>query len=79
VCHWLRVTRPFSGIRLSDKSYGLDAAEAIQPALQQMSQLQFADLSDIIAGRPEDVAKQVLRERMHTSAHKYFVFLFVTI
>ncbi len=48
-------------ICLSDKSYGLEAAEALVPTLAQMSSLTHADVSDIIAGRHEDIAKQVMR------------------
>ena len=50
-----------SSICLSDKSYGLEAAEALVPTLAQMSSLTHADVSDIIAGRHEDIAKQVMR------------------
>jgi len=64
----LSSTRPIAGIRLSNKSYTIDAAQAIARALEQVSaagrltgSLVDVDIADIIAGRPEDEALAVLR------------------
>jgi Ran GTPase-activating protein (RanGAP) involved in mRNA processing and transport len=48
-------------IRLSNKSFGIDAAEAIAERLSSFKNVRIADISDIIAGRPEEEALRVLR------------------
>lgn len=50
-----------AAIRLSNKSFGIDAAEAIAERLSTFKNLRVADISDIIAGRPEEEALRVLR------------------
>lgn len=51
-----------SWIKLSTKSFGVDAAMVAARAIRNVSStLKHADLSDIIAGRPEDEALQSLR------------------
>jgi Ran GTPase-activating protein 1 len=49
-------------IRLSGKSFGIESANVLAEKLQQSEwkALKVLDLSDIIAGRPEDEALQVL-------------------
>jgi Ran GTPase-activating protein 1 len=47
-------------IRLSNKSFGNEAASILAPKLMEMKKLQVADLSDIIAGRMTDVGLSVL-------------------
>lgn len=47
-------------IRLSNKSFGLDAATLIANTLKSFPNVVVADISDIIAGRHEDEALQVL-------------------
>lgn len=49
-------------VRFSTKSFGLEAAEVAAEALKAVAHsLTHADMSDIIAGRPEDEALQALR------------------
>ena len=48
-------------IRLSNKSFSVDAAEVIAQHLRQFSKVIVADLSDIIAGRPEEEALKTLK------------------
>jgi Ran GTPase-activating protein (RanGAP) involved in mRNA processing and transport len=51
-----------SWIKFSTKSFGVDAALVAAKAIRNVSStLKHADLSDIIAGRPEDEALQSLR------------------
>lgn len=49
-----------SAIRLSNKSFSQAAAEVIANKLKEFTSVTIADISDIIAGRPEDEALQVL-------------------
>ncbi|CAD7700807.1 unnamed protein product [Ostreobium quekettii] len=50
-------------VKLSNQSFGLEAAEVAAEALQHIgSKLTDADLSDIIAGRPEPEALDVLKK-----------------
>eukprot|EP00611_Tribonema_gayanum_P011371 TRINITY_DN2159_c0_g1_i1.p1 TRINITY_DN2159_c0_g1~~TRINITY_DN2159_c0_g1_i1.p1 ORF type:complete len:472 (+),score=160.75 TRINITY_DN2159_c0_g1_i1:52-1416(+) len=49
-----------SRICLSNKSYDEGAAGAIAEALTKMTSVTEADISDVIAGRPEDMALRVL-------------------
>lgn len=48
-------------IRLSNKSFSVDAAEVISTRLSTFKSITTADLSDIIAGRPEDEALRTLK------------------
>ncbi len=49
-------------IRLSTKSFGRDAAETAAKAIANVAaSLEHADLSDIIAGRPEAEALEAMR------------------
>lgn len=54
-----RVVAP-KRLRLSNKSFTLEAAQHIAPAIESIENLREADLSDIIAGRMEDEALEVL-------------------
>ena len=54
------ITAP-TEIRLSNKSYSLGAATLIAEKLRSFENLVVADISDIIAGRHEDEALQVLK------------------
>jgi hypothetical protein len=47
-------------ICLSNKSFTIEAAEVIARKLSQFKNIKQVDISDIIAGRPEDEALQVL-------------------
>mmetsp|Transcript_17383 Transcript_17383/g.25777 ORF Transcript_17383/g.25777 Transcript_17383/m.25777 type:complete len:245 (+) Transcript_17383:49-783(+) len=47
-------------ICLSNKSYDDDAAAVIAASLSEMENITHADLSDVIAGRPEEMALNVL-------------------
>ena len=47
-------------IRLGSKSFGLDAAKVLAEVLPQLKSLRVANLADIIAGRPQAEALQVL-------------------
>ena len=47
-------------IRLSNKSFSEGAASIIAERLSSFTSLEIADISDIIAGRPEDEALRVL-------------------
>ena len=47
-------------IRLSNKSFSVEAAEIIAVRLKEFKNVTIADISDIIAGRPEDEALQAL-------------------
>ena len=49
-------------IRLGTKSFGIDAAEVFHKKIKQMEKITCADLSDIIAGRPELEALVVLEK-----------------
>lgn len=51
-----------SMIRLSNKSFSYDAALILSDVLRGFRAIQTADISDIIAGRPEDEALKVLKE-----------------
>jgi Ran GTPase-activating protein 1 len=53
------ITDPVA-IRLSDKSFTIPAAEIIARRLRTFKNLKTVDISDIIAGLPEDEALQVL-------------------
>jgi Ran GTPase-activating protein (RanGAP) involved in mRNA processing and transport len=60
-----------TAIKLSNKSFDLEAAQKVADYLNsRQSNIDVADISDIIAGRPEDLALQVLR--MITSGLKRF-------
>ena len=49
-------------IRLSNKSFDCPAAQVIGDALDKVeSSIEIVDISDIIAGRPEDEALRALR------------------
>lgn len=49
-------------IKLSTRSFGVEAAEVAAEAIRTISgTLQVADLSDVVAGRPEDEALSALR------------------
>lgn len=49
-------------IKLSTRSFGVEAAEVAAEAIRNVSDtLQVADLSDVVAGRPEDEALSSLR------------------
>ncbi len=54
-----RVVAP-KRLRLSNKSFTLEAAQHIAPAIESLENLREADFSDIIAGRMEDEALEVL-------------------
>lgn len=56
----ISVTNP-SHIRLSNKSFDNAAAHKIATYLSSLSGVEVADISDIIAGRPEEEALQTLR------------------
>ena len=47
-------------IRLSNKSFDVKAAEVIADKLKKFTNVSIVDISDIIAGRPEDEALKVL-------------------
>jgi hypothetical protein len=47
-------------IRLSNKSFRYEAAVLVADRLKQFSNIKVADISDVIAGRPEDEALKVL-------------------
>lgn len=47
-------------LRLSNKSFTLEAAQTIAPAIESLENLREADFSDIIAGRMEEEALEVL-------------------
>ena len=47
-------------IRLSNKSFSVEAAEIIAVRLKEFRNVIIADISDIIAGRPEEEALQAL-------------------
>lgn len=49
-------------VKLSNKSYTLDAAKCIAEKLAELSSVESVDVSDVIAGRPEMEALSVLRE-----------------
>lgn len=49
-------------VKLSNKSYTLDAAKCVAAKLAELSSVQSVDVSDVIAGRPEVEALSVLRE-----------------
>ena len=55
----ISVTDPTS-IKLSNKSFDHEAAQIIADKVSQYHQITDADLSDIIAGRPEEEALKVL-------------------
>lgn len=55
----IEATDPIS-IKLSNKSFDQGAAHVIAARLREFKNIQVADLSDIIAGRPEDEALKVL-------------------
>lgn len=55
----IETTNPTS-IKLSNKSFDQDAANVIATRLREFQSIEVADLSDIIAGRPEDEALKVL-------------------
>mmetsp|Transcript_8263 Transcript_8263/g.9451 ORF Transcript_8263/g.9451 Transcript_8263/m.9451 type:complete len:432 (-) Transcript_8263:25-1320(-) len=48
-------------IRLGTKSFGVDAAKVAEKYLKKCSKISVADLADIIAGRPEAEALEVLK------------------
>ncbi|XP_052170926.1 RAN GTPase-activating protein 1-like [Diospyros lotus] len=51
----------YSKICFSNRSFGLDAARVVEPILSSLkNQLTEVDLSDFIAGRPEDEALEVM-------------------
>ncbi|XP_057509011.1 LOW QUALITY PROTEIN: RAN GTPase-activating protein 1-like [Actinidia eriantha] len=51
----------YSKICFSNRSFGLDAARVVEPILSSLKdQLTEVDLSDFIAGRPEDEALEVM-------------------
>lgn len=51
----------YSKICFSNRSFGLDAAHVVEPILSSLrDQLTEVDLSDFIAGRPEDEALEVM-------------------
>lgn len=52
--------KTLESIRLSGKSFGVDAAHVAAGALLNLEKLRRVDLSDIIAGRPEEEALQAL-------------------
>ena len=56
----ISVTDP-SHIRLSNKSFDNAAAQKIADYISTLSNVEIADISDIIAGRPEEEALQTLR------------------
>ena len=63
-CHYWTLTLPRrpAQIKLSTKSFGRDAAEVAAAAIANVaSSLAHADLSDVIAGRPEAEALDALR------------------
>jgi hypothetical protein len=66
------VTSPTT-IRLSNKSFGLGAATLIANTLKPFSNVTIADISDIIAGRHEDEALQVLTTICDSLADKKLV------
>lgn len=47
-------------VRLSNKSFDNGAAAVVAEYLSQLTELQVADISDIIAGRPEDEALRTM-------------------
>jgi len=47
-------------LRLSNKSFSYEAAAAIATIISKFNSLEIADISDIIAGRPEDEALKTL-------------------
>ncbi len=49
-----------SKIRLSNKSFSVEAAEVVRDYLRALSDVVIADISDIIAGRPTEEALSVL-------------------
>lgn len=52
----------YTKICFSNRSFGLDAARVVQPILESLkNQLTEVDLSDFIAGRPEDEAIEVMK------------------
>ena len=52
----------YSKVRLSSKSFGIDAANVVTKAFANISStLKEVDLSDIIAGRPEDEALKAMQ------------------
>ncbi|XP_039125360.1 LOW QUALITY PROTEIN: RAN GTPase-activating protein 2-like [Dioscorea cayenensis subsp. rotundata] len=52
----------YTKICFSNRSFGLDAARVAQPILESLkNQLTEVDLSDFIAGRPEDEAIEVMK------------------
>ena len=55
----ISVTDP-SSIRLSNKSFDHEAAQIIANKVSQYHHITDADLSDIIAGRPEEEALKVV-------------------
>ena len=55
----ISATDPTS-IKLSNKSFDHEAAQIIADKVSQFHQITDADLSDIIAGRPEEEALKVL-------------------
>lgn len=50
----------FHTLRLGGKSFGVDSAVLIAERVCHLQNLSIVDLNDIIAGRPEDEALQVL-------------------
>lgn len=57
-----RVGNVYSRICFSNRSFGLDAAHVVAPILSSLrSQLKEVDLSDFVAGRPEDEALKVMK------------------
>lgn len=48
-------------IRLSNKSFDNGAAQKVSQYLESLSNVTHADISDIIAGRPEDEALRTVR------------------
>ena len=50
----------FRKIKLSDKSFNVEAAKVAATAIERLQGLEVADFSDVIASRPEEEAKKVL-------------------
>jgi len=50
-----------TAVRLGSKSFGQDAAEEAAKVLRRLQNVEWADMSDIIAGRPEAEALEVLK------------------